>query len=405
MARLEKVDLGNSIEAWRQKTNLISSYLGDLDDLNTDDSSTIVGSLNSIEAKVVTAGSARTLISGANAGAGSYVSLGYNNTTGVITLTRAALLTTDIPNLDASKITTGAFGASRISSVDATTITLGTVAVSRLPNLDASKITTGTFADAQLSSLSVTKLIGGTIAASHIPNITAEKVIHGSAPGDAGAVNKSALPTDLVYTGGSYNGSTPQTITSAMTFEGVNLFGDSAGSPGGTITANKAAIFNSTVQVNDHVSTTTTNTLDIGTANNKFANVFATTFQGNATSANYADLAEKYTTDDEYLIGTVMMVNHGPNGETTKCTTSSIPVGVISEKPAFLMNSEAEGKALALKGRVPVRVCGPIRKGEAVYTYHNGCASVEFNGAHIIGVALESNDFEGEKMIECVLKL
>ena len=405
MARIQKVDLGNSIEAWRQKTNLISSYLGDLDDLNTDDSGTIVGSLNSIEAKVVTAATARTLISGANAGAGSYVSLGYNNITGVITLTRAALLPTDIPNLDASKITTGAFGASRISSVDATTITLGTVAVARLPNLDASKITTGTFPDAQLSSLSVSKLIGGTINASHIPNITAEKIVHGPDSGDYGAVAKSALPMDLVYTGGSYNGTTPQTITSAMTFEGVNLFGDSAGSPGGTITANKAAIFNSTVEVNDHVTTTTNNTLDIGTASNKFANVYATTFQGNATSANYADLAEKYTTDEEHPIGTVMMVNHGPNGETTNCTNSGIPVGVISEKPAFLMNSAAQGQALALKGRVPVRISGPIRKGEAVYAYHNGCASVEFNGAHIVGIALESNDFEGEKMIECILKL
>ena len=52
MARLEKTELSNSINAWRTKTNLTASYVGDLDNLNTSDSSSIVGAINSIESKL-----------------------------------------------------------------------------------------------------------------------------------------------------------------------------------------------------------------------------------------------------------------------------------------------------------------------------------------------------------------
>ena len=51
MARLENVDLSNSVNAWRMKTNLTASYVGDLDDLNTTDSGSIVGAVNSIQNK------------------------------------------------------------------------------------------------------------------------------------------------------------------------------------------------------------------------------------------------------------------------------------------------------------------------------------------------------------------
>jgi hypothetical protein len=55
-----------------------------------------------------------------------------------------AMTATDVPNLDASKITTGTFTASQIPNLDASKITTGTFTASQIPNLDASKITTGT---------------------------------------------------------------------------------------------------------------------------------------------------------------------------------------------------------------------------------------------------------------------
>ena len=131
-------------------------------------------------------------------------------------------------------------------------------------------------------------------------------------------------------------------------------------------------------------------------------NISANLFQGTATAARYADLAEKYTTDQEYPVGTVMAV--GGDAETRAAKMTDTVIGVISEKPAYLMNSEIDGQAIALKGRVPVRVNGPVSKGMLVYAWQDGVAStIGSNG--LVGVALETNHSEGEKLVECVLKV
>jgi len=132
------------------------------------------------------------------------------------------------------------------------------------------------------------------------------------------------------------------------------------------------------------------------------ADIFANKFRGIATSAQYADLAEKYTTDQEYPVGTVMAV--GGDAETRAAKVSDLAIGVISENPAYLMNAEADGQAIALKGRVPVRVQGPVSKGQPVYAWQDGVAStIASNG--LVGVALESSTDDSEKLIECVLKV
>lgn len=131
-------------------------------------------------------------------------------------------------------------------------------------------------------------------------------------------------------------------------------------------------------------------------------NLAANLFQGTATSARYADLAEVYDTDQEYPVGTVIAV--GGEKEARSAKVSDFVIGVISDKPAYLMNSDAEGQAVGLKGRVPVRVKGPVSKGQAVYAWQDGVAStIASNG--LVGIALESNDEEGEKLVECVLKV
>ena len=134
-------------------------------------------------------------------------------------------------------------------------------------------------------------------------------------------------------------------------------------------------------------------------------NLAANLFQGTATQARYADLAEKYTTDEEYPVGTVMAVCEHGEHETESAGVGSHAIGVISDKPAYLMNSEAEGQAIALKGRVPVRVNGAVNKGDAVYVDADGCASTTINGGSIVGIALEASDKPEEKLIECVLKV
>lgn len=132
-------------------------------------------------------------------------------------------------------------------------------------------------------------------------------------------------------------------------------------------------------------------------------NLNAILFQGTATQARYADLAEKYSTEKDWPVGTAMAVCDHDDHETGPADATDMAIGVVSENPAYLMNSEAAGQAIALKGRVPVRVIGPVRKGQAIYAWKNGVSSTVVTTA-LIGVALESNQDQEEKLVECVLK-
>ena len=126
------------------------------------------------------------------------------------------------------------------------------------------------------------------------------------------------------------------------------------------------------------------------------------TFYGVSTQAKYADLAEKYVTDQEYSIGTVVAV--GGEAEVTACQIGDRAIGAISESPAYLMNSDCNGQAVALKGRVPVRVIGFIRKGQRLIAGANGCAVAGVpHSSDVFAIALESSDEVGEKMIEALI--
>ena len=119
--------------------------------------------------------------------------------------------------------------------------------------------------------------------------------------------------------------------------------------------------------------------------------LFANLFRGTAIQARFADLAEKYTTAEELPYGTAVSVCVHPDHEIEPASAKDICIGVISTDPAIKMNSEADGQYVGLKGRVPVRVSGPVKKGQAVYAWQDGiCSTVATNG--LVGVALESND-------------
>lgn len=139
-------------------------------------------------------------------------------------------------------------------------------------------------------------------------------------------------------------------------------------------------------------------------ARDSSGNLNAVLFNGTATKARYADLAEKYSTGTDLPIGTAVAVCSHEDHEVEPANASKLCIGVVSEKPAYLMNSEAEGQAIALKGRVPVRVVGAVKKGQAVFAWDAGvCSTIQTTA--LIGVALETNDAEGEKLVECVLKV
>jgi len=142
--------------------------------------------------------------------------------------------------------------------------------------------------------------------------------------------------------------------------------------------------------------------LDAGT--NNF--ITSGAFQGTATSARYADLAENYVSDAQYEPGEVL--EFGGEFEVTIASDSTAKVaGVVSTNPAHLMNSDCEGQyvvAVALQGRVPVKVRGEIRKGDMLIAAGSGFArrTTTPQLGTIIGKALE--DFDGiEGVIEVVV--
>jgi hypothetical protein len=142
---------------------------------------------------------------------------------------------------------------------------------------------------------------------------------------------------------------------------------------------------------------------DIGTSTSWY-----NTFYGKSIQAQYADLAERYRADDEYEIGTVLIFGGREEVTVTTQFADHRVAGVVSGQPAYLMNAVAPGTAIALRGRVPVKVIGPVHKGDLLVTSdHEGHAvSVGGDTTHgikIFAKSLESNGDLGEKIIEAVI--
>ena len=156
----------------------------------------------------------------------------------------------------------------------------------------------------------------------------------------------------------------------------------------------------------------TDNAVDLGGPSNRYNQVYAVTFEGTATSAQYADLAEKYVSDKDYDVGTVMIF--GGAEEVTQSAKQNCPAiaGVVSTDPAFLMNKDLEGGIiLALRGRVPVKVTGAVRKGDVLICSNTPghAEAAPFKGYHVtgpsmIGIAISEHLSSGTGVVEAQIK-
>ena len=150
----------------------------------------------------------------------------------------------------------------------------------------------------------------------------------------------------------------------------------------------------------------------IGSASKKYNTIYATTFSGTATQARYADLAENYTADAVYEPGTVVIFGGEQELTVTTLRGDDRVAGVVSENPAYLMNSELEGSnvtAVALQGRTKVKVVGMVKKGQMLVTA-GGASASGFASAStkpevgtVIGKALEDKNDAGEGTIQAVV--
>jgi hypothetical protein len=127
-----------------------------------------------------------------------------------------------------------------------------------------------------------------------------------------------------------------------------------------------------------------------------------------AVQAQYADLAENYTSDSDYAPGTVLVF--GGEAEVTQSTASHDPriAGIVSTNPAYLMNGAVPGIPVALQGRVPCQVLGPVAKGDRlVASQHPGIAQRLnkdlYEPGCIIGKALQAIETTTISTIEVVV--
>ena len=171
----------------------------------------------------------------------------------------------------------------------------------------------------------------------------------------------------------------------ATNFLGTSTNANNLNLNGSYVTASTAAVA-STIAARDSTNT-----------------IYATTFNGTATAADYADLAEKYLCDKEYEVGTVVSV--GGTQEVTACRSGDRALGAVSANPAYMMNQTLKGGLyIALKGRVPVKIKGPVSKGDRIIADTDGCG-IAINHGHqdIFAISLGTSDDDGVKLVECVI--
>jgi hypothetical protein len=147
---------------------------------------------------------------------------------------------------------------------------------------------------------------------------------------------------------------------------------------------------------------------NLGSSTGYFNTVFAT-----ATTALYADVAERFHADTVYEPGTV--VELGGSAEITKSVQelSDNVFGVISTRAAFTMNhgagSDETHPPVAMTGRVPVRVTGSVRKGDRLVAAGDGIARAARTGEatafNVIGRALEDRAESAPGMVEAIVTI
>lgn len=133
------------------------------------------------------------------------------------------------------------------------------------------------------------------------------------------------------------------------------------------------------------------------------AKTFTDYITGLGLRASAADLAERYESDKNYPIGTLIKF-----GGEKEITIADYEVnGVISEKPAILLNDDEIGLPVALIGKTKIRVLGAVKKFNklALSTAVNGVAIKAPEGSQVIAIALEDKDTTEEGLVYCVTKM
>ena len=313
-----------------------------------------------------------------------------------------------------------------------------------LTDLDGSAITSGTVAAARVATLNqnTTGTAGGLSSA---VTVSLTGPVTGSATftsaGDTASIATTLTADPVITLTGAVTGSATMTnlgnvsiATTATSDPVITLTGDVTGSGtmtnlgnvsfATTIAANSVALGTDTTgnyvqqgatsgsgisgSVNSEggTFTVTSNATNANTGStivfrDASGNFSAGVITATATQARYADLAEMYAADGDIEAGTV--VHFAGEGKLAACDQANhhAVAGIISTDPAYLMNTDQEGVALAISGRVPCKVTGVVNAGDLMVSAGNGMAMANNSPAigTVIGKAIESNA-GGEAVIE-----
>ena len=296
-----------------------------------------------------------------------------------------------------------------VSTVTTGTAPLAVSSTTVVTNLNAQLLQGYSVADANSPSTAVTRDGNGSFAANVIT-----ATLSGAAT-TAGTVTTAAQPnitsvgtlSSLTVTGNVTGGNlTTAGITSTASLTASTTVTATGNVTGGNLTTAGILTVNSGNAVSAIVNGGGNGVGNIGSSTKYFNTVFA-----KATSAQYADLAEMYQGDQTYMPGTVVEFGGTHEVTITIVESSTKIAGVVSTNPSYIMNSglnSLNSVPVALTGRVPCQVLGPVRKGDRLVssmipgvaqaldesTYRPGC---------MIGKSLEDWTETSVKLIEVVV--
>jgi len=287
------------------------------------------------------------------------------NLTGTLT-TAAQTNITSVGTLSSLSVT----GNITSGNISATNHTGTTVSVT-------GTVTAGTFSGAgtsltgTASSLTVgTATVAGTVTTAAQPNITSV--------GTLTSLNSGAISSSGTVTAANLNTGGAVSATGAIT--------------GAAITGSSLTVSTGNVSAGNIVNNNANGVGNIGSSTTYFNTVFA-----KATSAQYADLAENYEADADYTPGTVVVFGGNKEITITNNSHNTAVAGVISTNPSYLMNAGQSGEwvlPVALTGRVPCRVQGPVNKGTVLVTGSTPGTAIaldasKFEPGCVVGKSLE----------------
>ena len=236
---------------------------------------------------------------------------------------------------------------------------------------------------------------------------------------DAGAIqiaSESFADSDTILMTSAAIQDKIQSYSYSTTTGTVTSVGGGAGLTGSVTSSGSLAVGAGsyiTVNANDvAVDATSANTPGKVVARDASGNFSAGVITATATTARYADLAENYVADDSHEAGTVVVFG-GEHEVTVTDQSNDVRVaGVISTNPAHLMNNECEGThvvAVALRGRVPCKVIGPVHQGDTLITsstpgHAMRCDQPQFVSAScIVGKAISAHTGTSAGIVEILV--